>query len=226
MVKVKFSGLLGDRGTLDFVYNDIHNISLQSKSTSEVVYVDSDGGDKIIFDGSDLKVNSHNVIVKGIVTGVNFTNADGASYVQVTGGHFDAKALYGTYVNAGDYGLQMMVAQALAGNDHIIGSDSGDVLSGHAGDDVIKTGLGDDLILFGRHEGHDIVKDFNPNEFLDDGVTANPDHDLIWAETKAISIKDSENDKNTVVDFGKGHTLVLIGVHADQIDLQTDFYHF
>ncbi|WP_421724304.1 calcium-binding protein [Bauldia sp.] len=61
-----------------------------------------------------------------------------------------------------------LVARIFKGNDELIGSTEGDVLSGHKGADVIKGKKGDDALL--GQKGDDNIKGGNGADILDGGA--------------------------------------------------------
>lgn len=65
--------------------------------------------------------------------------------------------------------LQVRLLTPTAGNDHLIGFDSADVLDGGAGDDVLEGGNGGDIYHFGRGSDHDTIIESLTNSNLGDG---------------------------------------------------------
>ncbi|MBB4640571.1 calcium-binding protein [Rhizorhapis suberifaciens] len=64
--------------------------------------------------------------------------------------------------------IQVMLLTATAGDDHLIGFHSGDVLDGGAGNDILEGGNGSDTYHFGRSYGHDIIRETVTNTNLAD----------------------------------------------------------
>lgn len=204
MAKLKFSGLLGEQYPLDWYYQDAQSIRLESKSTTKVTYVDSDG-DQIVFIGTHLKVNSQHELTVGTVNEIDFNNPDGSAYAKLIHANLDAGDLYDTTVQ---FGVDATVGTALAGRDTVIGSGIGDVMSGGGGNDTLTGNGGHDRFMFGRYDGKDVITDFNAND-------ESPDHDVIWATTPFFSVK--QDHDNTVIDFHGGATLTLLHVNAHTI---------
>jgi Ca2+-binding RTX toxin-like protein len=72
----------------------------------------------------------------------------------------------GSVVTKGD--VQQILLTPTAGNDHVVGFMSGDVIDGGAGNDVLEGMDGPDTYLFGRGSGSDVIKETLTNANLSD----------------------------------------------------------
>lgn len=221
MVKAVHGKALGFE-TIDQVFSN--ELVLEKGSKEKAVYVDQNFpmgemawvGSGFEYDGDQL--------VKGTVEKLVFTDTDGETLMTVEG--FEIKATSLTEFLATD-GLQGTLEFIFDGNDTIVGTKAADQVYGYEGNDVMKTGKGRDYLWGGEGrdrytggsgadvfnfrvgDGKDIITDFDANgENQDiitwDGGIADPD----------ISMKNG----NTILDFGEGDIMVLLGVHKSQID--------
>lgn len=94
------------------------------------------------------------------------------------------------------------------GNDWMSGGSANDTLDGGAGDDTFAGGSGADLFVAGP--GADVIVNFEPDE-----------GDVIGVAADALFTVD-EVAGNTVLSFGGGNTLTLLGV--PQASLQNDWF--
>ncbi len=65
----------------------------------------------------------------------------------------------GTAWSAADVDKQLILQSSTAGDDTILGYDSGDELDGGAGNDLLKGAYGKDVYYFGRGDGSDTIDD-------------------------------------------------------------------
>jgi len=65
----------------------------------------------------------------------------------------------GTAWSAADIDKQLILQSSTAGDDTIVGYDSGDELDGGAGNDLLKGAYGKDVYYFGRGDGSDTIDD-------------------------------------------------------------------
>lgn len=102
------------------------------------------------------------------------------------------------------------------GDDQLEGGGGNDRLEGGAGNDILYGGSGSDLFLFTGGFGVDIISDFGRG----------PDGDGDSLEFSATTFVSSEtllaaavqDGRNTVIDFGDGNSITLIGVDVAALD--------
>ena len=116
----------------------------------------------------------------------------------------------------GGAGDDVLLGQA--GNDQIFGGDGADLIFGGEGDDHIAGGLGDDFIFARQGEdtlyfttgaGSDRVLGFGEGDtlVLDVGLTA-----------EAVLAAAESTARGTLLDFGDGDSLLLIGTGSLDLD--------
>ena len=99
-----------------------------------------------------------------------------------------------------------------AGDDTIDGGAGNDTLDGGAGNDKLTGGGGNDVLIY-RGEGADSITDFvHASGARIEVTTGFSDFDDLMAAA-------TQNGADTVIDFGGGNTLTLLGV--DKTDLTT-----
>ncbi|MCV3766099.1 calcium-binding protein [Rhizobium sp. TRM95796] len=227
MAKVTLYSRLGKYGELDSFYNP-NKIGLERAKDSIVIYNDSDGGEKIKIMGSDLSVNKLGLITAGTVTDVTFSSKNTSPLLKVEDVDIDAKTFVGILKKQG---VEAAYEFALNGNDVITGSLISDSIYGGGGKDTIKAGAGVDHIeggrgndrlsgeaqsdhfIFNDGDGKDTITDF-------DAVGGALAQDYIDTDLTALTIKQS--GANTIIDFGGGDTITLLGVKATDVD-SSDF---
>jgi Ca2+-binding RTX toxin-like protein len=222
MAKVTLYSRLGKYGELDSFYNP-NKIGLERAKDSIVIYNDSDGGEKIKIMGSDLSVNKLGLITAGTVTDVTFSSKNTSPLLKVEDVDIDAKTFVGILKKQG---VEAAYEFALSGNDVITGSLISDSIYGGGGKDTIKAGAGVDHIeggkgndrlsgeaqsdhfIFGVGDGKDTITDF-------DAVGGALAQDYIDTDLTPLTIKQS--GVNTIIDFGGGDTITLLGVKASDV---------
>jgi len=144
-------------------YDTNHINEIQDPMTKTLVPGGVEGSDptgaKVIIQGSDIGINLGGNLT-GHPTGITQYTSQGDAYfgftnlnvdinsdVYDTGYHIDGQTLYG---------FQAETASWLHGDDHVVGSEFSDVLSGFAGNDVLQ-GLGGNDILNG-YSGKDTAE--------------------------------------------------------------------
>jgi serralysin len=100
------------------------------------------------------------------------------------------------------------------GDDGLAGGDGKDVVNGGAGFDLISGGQGKDVFVFTAGNDRDVIADFrNGSDKIDVsalGITDFADLDITGLRGR------------TVIDFGEGDRIVLLGVNEARLDA-TDF---
>jgi Ca2+-binding RTX toxin-like protein len=101
-----------------------------------------------------------------------------------------------------------------AGDNTIKGNEGDNELEGGRGDDRLTGGRGDDLFIFNRHDGNDVITDFDAK---------GRDHEVIEVHGfgRKFDFEDldlSATKKGVEVDFGHGDTIFLEGVKLKDVD--------
>jgi Ca2+-binding RTX toxin-like protein len=227
MSKVQYTELMPEySGMLDIVSNKPE--TLDKKSTHSATYTDPQSGGHIVFEGENFKYHG-DLITKGTVESIHFTDADGNDLVVASKLPADAADLSKALVNKN---VLSMLELMFDGKDKWIGSDNNDYIFGDKGNDKLVGGLGDDELAGGAGrdkliggkgsdyfdiytgEGKDTVIDFH----ADGGAGV---QDYIGVYNDHYKIKDAGDD--TIIDLGKGDVLVLKGV--DSADITTDDFY-
>lgn len=226
MATITYNGKLGKYGELSDFYNT-NKITLTLATPKEVIYADKQGGEKIVFEGSGLKVDVFGIISGGTIDELNFTMKLGLSLISVTKADADAAPLAAALLSGG---VKALFELALAGNDTVKGSTVSDELIGGGGKDTI-TGVG----------GEDHIRGGRGNDTMDGGVasdtfffkTGDGDDKITGFDAKGLgraqdyidiagpyTIADSGND--TLITYGSGDSITLVGVDHKQVEA-TDF---
>ena len=198
----------------------------QSKTT--LLFTDLENGNLIILEGEGFKVKAGKVTA-GTVEDMFIMNAQGKLVLEFTGMDVLAKPLPQelptAFVNALlESGLSKSniingsklsdELQGYAGKDIIKGNRGDDILDGMTGRDQLFGGAGEDFFRFAEGYGKDSIMDFDA-----DGSDGR--QDLIIADYAAV-LSEKTVKGNTVLDFGDGDVLTIMGVRAKDIDA-TDF---
>jgi Ca2+-binding RTX toxin-like protein len=105
-----------------------------------------------------------------------------------------------------------------------------DVVDAGDGDDIVRTGTGDDIVAGGRGndkistgDGFDLIF-FNEGDGRDQVIDFDLEFDLIGLAVDGISgfgdldgLIEAQGNGRTVIDFGDGDAIVLLGVDADAL---------
>jgi hypothetical protein len=221
MSKIVYTDVLGASVTYPNYY-DVDTLDVAAPSSAKAVYTDQLSGYTIVLKGSGLATDGDEII-SGTVEKVTFFNDEGEALIKITQGHYKAAQLSDALQ---DDGFSGFMQKLFSGNDTIYGSTLDDDLWGGAGDnilfggkgrDYISGGLGDDqltgdnghdIFLFGKDRGADVITDFDAK------ALGGQDHISVIGDD-AYEIYASNG--NTVIDFGDGDTLTLLGVKRSQI---------
>lgn len=201
--------------------------TITSETASKVIS-ETEAGDKYIFTGTSLEV-TEGVVTSGTISGMVVTNSDGVRYQQMSDFTFDASDYSLTGMNQVAYIIGQLIyanssivtgsnlADQLAtgiGNDTLFGKSGNDSLDGHQGNDRLTGDGGVDTFHFDAGYGRDTITDF-------DAAGGDIKQDYLSADFAAIDSK-TRSGKNTVIDFGDGDVLTLLGVKPGQIT-EADF---
>jgi Ca2+-binding RTX toxin-like protein len=233
MAKIKYTDNLGDLGTLRFEYTpDEMNTDMDVSGGEKAIYVDGNGGEKIILQGENFAYLDGDLL-KGRVNKIIFQDENGDKTAVVSGVDFKAKQLDNLLTEGSD--LQDFLDKIMGGKDKFSGTDNQDLAWAGKGNDLIKAFGGDDSVngeggndvmiggagsdhFFFMHDGkggNDVVKDFDANGGGDL-------QDYIAAEFEdVLSIKQVGDD--VVLNFGDGNTLTLLD--TDKSDIKQDDFH-
>lgn len=108
------------------------------------------------------------------------------------------------------------------GKDTLIGGAEDDTLHGGEGKDVHFGGGGDDTFVFRSGGGRDVVMDFQEGDILE-----------IQKNINGLRIRDADDllcrvhedcDGNAVIDLGRGDSITLVNVSADDIHDDPDAF--
>jgi Ca2+-binding RTX toxin-like protein len=229
MAQIRYSSLLPDDMLFTSEYPETMFGSKLRASGFEVH--DSDGNylNYISVHGSGLKYK-HGYLVAGTITGVDFKTGDGDDYVTISHAHYKvAQKLDLSDITDAPAGFYYL---AESGNDKIVGSSESDALVSSGGANNLK-GLGgnDTLIALGRatmtgNAGSDtfvfvglakvVITDFDANG-------GGNDQDYLYFQDIGIKPRIYEDHHNTVLDFGKGHTVTLLHLDRTDFSLVDDF---
>lgn len=210
MVKVTYTEAFGDYGQLETTY-DMENLDLSTSSRRRAAYEDGDG-DSIVLSGEDFRYR-RGELRGGTVEKVQF-DGDGNVLMTIAGGEFGAKAASNALL--GNNGIRGFLQFLYSADDKLLGSDRSDIIYGAGGHDRLTGGLGNDWFLFGHGDGKDVVTDF-------DAAGGPGAQDLIRPFSEDYEVKDAGDD--TVIDFGNGDTLTLLGIDSSEISAE-DFMVF
>lgn len=228
MAVVKYSDIVPDYSGIFFIFDD-DGFELESKSRSEVSYLDK-SGNKVVLDGTGFRYDGDE-IKQGTIESVHLTNGDGDDLIVATKLDPTAAELSHALV---ENSLYRMVQAMFHGDDTWTGGKGNDYLFGYDGDDKLYGGKGDDELLgtpgkdrlwggagsdyfdIGRRYGKDVAMDFHAAG--GDGV-----QDYIGLHVHKYELHDRGGD--TIVDLGKGDELVLKNVHSSDLT-DANFYFY
>jgi len=202
----------------------------QQRSKSVTLVYEALENRRIELTGKNLQYSDGDLIA-GKVTGISYEDADGKPIIKISDVNINIKAFKAL---PEDF-AQWLYDKSTAGNDRIVGSSDSDMLYGGPGNDTLvggngwedslEGGAGNDLYIggqgsdwfgAGRGQGRDTVRDFDANRELNDAKS----QDYIAQYTDDYVIR--QRGKDTVIDWGEGDMLILLGVKRADID-ETDF---
>ena len=128
----------------------------------------------------------------------------------------DATGDSGDDTLSGDDGTNALYG--MAGADTLDGRGGDDTLEGGAGDDVMTGGAGDDTFVFADDHGRDTITDFLAGAAGGDLI------DLRRLSAAAgftdVMAAAAQVGGDTVIDFGDGNSITLLGVDSTQLEEQ------
>ena len=94
-------------------------------------------------------------------------------------------------LTSADYDYHDAELNGEAGNDVLWGSSGNDTLNGGQGNDKLSGGTGDDTYLFGRGDGHDTVRNYDPDSNSTDTLQFGDDitSEQLWFEQAGRDLK-------------------------------------
>ena len=128
----------------------------------------------------------------------------------------DATGDSGDDTLTGDDGVNGLYG--LAGADRLDGRGGDDILVGGSGDDTMTGGLGDDVFVFADGHGNDTITDFLAGAAGGDVI----DLRRLTAAGSFIDVMAAavQIGGDTVIDFGDGNSIALLGVDSTQLEEQ------
>jgi len=202
---------------------------MNTASATKVDWEDKTVGTHVIFTGEDFKV-SHGLMDSGIIENMAIRAHGGQLLATIAGLHIDARTL------GGDTGLDQVkdalqrvansnlkligtnlddnLVMSTIGNDQLFGKKGDDTLAGDHGKDIMTGGAGNDTFNFNTGDGKDTITDFD----ADGGAGAQDFIHATFADVTTIE----QVGLNTVIHFGVGDSLTLLGVDKTHVD-STDF---
>ncbi|UUX49740.1 hypothetical protein NUH88_20370 [Nisaea acidiphila] len=192
--------LLRGYGGDDTLYGEAGNDHLSAGGDDDLIYggvgndtINGRGGDDTIYgeDGDDH-----------ITTG--FSNDAGSDVVIAGNG---ADTVIGFTGNDTIFGN--------AGSDSLFGDSGADYIAGGVDDDTLTGGGGADVFAFNTGDNADVITDF---------VAGTDRLDLdasfgITSQTALDAIASADQSGNTILDFGNGDTITLIGTNPSELSI-------
>ena len=227
MAKITFTDFLGDFGNLRFEYTpDEMHTDMEISGGSQAVYVDGNGGEKIILKGENFAYLDGDLL-QGTVDKIVFQDENGNTTAKISGVDFKAKQLDNLLTEGFD--LHSFLEKAMSGKDTMTGTENRDLawagsrddrikafggndsLNGQGGDDRMTGGSGSDYFFF-MHDGKggkDVITDFDAR-----GGGENQDY-IATSFDDVLSIKQVGDD--VVLNYGDGNTLTLLDTDKSDI---------
>jgi Ca2+-binding RTX toxin-like protein len=108
------------------------------------------------------------------------------------------------------------------GKDLLIGGNGDDTLAGGAGNDTLFGGHGLDTFVFASGGGRDVVMDFEDGDILQIQRNINGLH--VTDASDLMSRIHNDRDGNAVIDLGRGDSITLVDVSADDVKADPNSY--
>ena len=171
-------------------------------SVSSAGDIDGDGFDDLIIGAKSNDVVDTDAGATYVVYGKDFSG------VVTHEGTSGSDALVG---GAGD---DVMLGGR--GDDTLAGDGGADRLTGGRGDDVLTGGGDDDLFVFADGDGADVINDFVAGAGSDDVVNLFGVSGI--AEFADVIAAASQVGSDTLIDFGGGDSIKILGVNVGALD--------
>ncbi|NOX95792.1 MAG: calcium-binding protein, partial [Alphaproteobacteria bacterium] len=104
------------------------------------------------------------------------------------------------------------------GNDELFGGGGADTLEGGRGDDTLNGNAGNDLFLFKLGDDADEISGFTAGAATDDVISLSGFGAAFDTFAEVFAAASDDGFGNTVIDFGGGDTITLIGVAAASLN--------
>ncbi|MGV3551564.1 calcium-binding protein [Rhizobium sp.] len=237
MAKFVYEAMLVENGGLAAFFSDmIMNHERFAPSDPDdprggVSYYDISGGSGMItFTGVDVYAEPDWTLTSGRIDSVRF-GTDWDAALVVTGLDMDVIPLHDALI---EQDVLALLERLTRGDDKVIGSVAGDYLYGGRGADRIKGGDGRDVIVgglgndkltggagsdeffFGARQGKDVITDFDAK-----GGGRRQDYIQLTGDDD-FTIRARGDD--TILDFGNGSTLTLLGVDRSDFSRAGDIH--
>lgn len=200
-------------------------------TTTKFTMVDAESGQQLVLRGTGFQYTDEGLIKAGTVTSFAINTGDRDPVETITEMNVKLKPYFTGESNSNTaFNLLISVItrndldfrgtnkgdtiQTYIGNDILNGRKGHDQLDGGAGNDILIGGKGSDIFIFDEGDGRDVIRDFDP--------VAAGGQDLIAVEhPDDVSIRKS-GKHDTIIDFGGGDRVLLMGVNPSQIN-ESDF---
>lgn len=209
-------------------FPSLTSLLMISGNAKRCVYVDVNSFDRIIVEGRNLDYELGRPM-DGTLTKVTLADENGNPLQVLSDFKLDAGQLAGA--TAFDFAANLLARlqvnglkaigtnqddsmSASIGRDRLMGRGGEDTLDGGGGRDVLIGGADNDTFVFTAGHGKDTITDFD----ADGGIGFQDRIGRAFADVDSTT----QVGQNTVIDFGDGDTVTLIGINAAQIS-STDF---
>lgn len=249
MAKITYNSRLGPYGEIGSFYDEGGlNLQGEKSNATKVIYKSGEDQNKFTITGSGLDWEGE-FLTAGNITGITFTTKDGDPYLTIKGGQYTVEE-FNAALGGGVEGIEALLLRAKdsvtgsrisdkiesgaggdlvhagAGADSLDGGTGNDRLFGDAGNDYIfggtnrdrmTGGSGSDSFHFSSGNGIDTITDFDAS-----GGGNRQDYlSLFEGDTFTIH-KAGKN--STMLDFGEGESLTLLGVKRADFSAETDVH--
>jgi hypothetical protein len=208
---------------------ELNDLSIERSTDTRAVVKDATSRDQLIIEGHNLRYDG-GVIESGTIKKVILADEHGTPHQVFSNLHLNAANFEGDTIY--DYAasfISSITSHSLkfvgsnvsdtfygtVGNDRVSGRGGDDVLGGRGGHDVLSGGAGSDQFVFVKGFGKDVIVDF-------DAVGGWGEQDFILAGGPPGEGSIHKSGHDTIIDYGDGDTLTLLGVKPGQIDV-SDF---
>lgn len=216
--------------SLSGFFNSTEPFEFTVESSTEVTFVASNEFSMVLkgtgFDSDETSLTA------GKITSVTFFNADGQKLSMVTDISIKATSFFDELSETDT--TSAFLKLAFKGKDKMTASDLGDMLFAGKGDDVLKggdgfdfffagkgrdkitTGADGDVIMYAAGDGKDVITDFDITGDDRDAI------DVEFEMSQSVDVRKS-GKHDTLLDFGDGDTILLVGVKAKNFEPSESF---